>query len=75
MTHTRKNVWALGGDWADPILWYARGVKAMKSRALNEPTGWRFYGAIHGFYQPWWQQLGYLKPSDVMPSNNDIATF
>ena len=52
MAHMRKNVWELGGDWADPILWYARGVKAMKARALNEPTGWRFYGAIHGFYQP-----------------------
>jgi tyrosinase len=47
MTFTRKNVWELGADWADPILWYARGVKAMKSRAFKEPTGWRFYAAIH----------------------------
>ena len=23
MAYTRKNVWELGGDWADPILWYA----------------------------------------------------
>ena len=48
MAYTRKNVWELGGDWADPILWYARGVKAIKARALSEPTGWRFYAAIHG---------------------------
>ena len=75
MAHIRKNVWELGGDWADPILWYARGVKAMKARALKEPTGWRFYGAMHGFYQPWWQQLGYVKASDQMPGKKDIATF
>jgi hypothetical protein len=33
MAFTRQNVWELGGDWADPILWYARGVKAMQVRA------------------------------------------
>ena len=32
--YTRQNVWELGGDWADPILWYARGVREMKARAL-----------------------------------------
>ena len=48
--HTRKNVWQLGGHWAAPILWYARGVKAMKTKKLAEPTSWRFYGAIHGLF-------------------------
>jgi hypothetical protein len=38
MTFTRKNVWELGGDWADPILWYARGVNALKVRAVFEIT-------------------------------------
>jgi tyrosinase len=75
MTYTRKNVWELGGDWADPILWYARGVKAMKSRPLSEPTGWRFYGAIHGMDQELWQQLGYLSPQDPMPSGALIASY
>jgi|GEM_PF-4632985 len=28
MASTRRNIWELGSDWADPILWYARGVKA-----------------------------------------------
>jgi hypothetical protein len=37
MTYTRRNVWDLGSDWAEPILWYARGVQAMKQRALAEP--------------------------------------
>jgi tyrosinase len=64
MAYKRNNVWELGSDWADPVLWYARGVKVMKTRALSEPTGWRFYGAIHGINQDLWQQLGYLGASD-----------
>ena len=75
MAFTRKNVWELGGDWADPILWYARGVKAMKERALKEPTGWRFYGGIHGFNKARWEQLGYLKASDQMPSTSDFKDY
>jgi tyrosinase len=75
MANTRKNVWELGSDWADPILWYARGVKAMKARHLNERTAWRFYGAMHGIDQPLWRQLGYLSASDTMPSAADIASF
>ncbi|CAN7768819.1 hypothetical protein [Mesorhizobium sp. LjNodule214] len=42
MQYMRKNVWELGNDWAAPILWYARGVAEMKSRALAKPTSWRF---------------------------------
>ena len=67
--YLRKNVWEIGGDWAEPILWYARGVAVMKARALAEPTSWRFYGAIHGIDQQLWRQLGYLNQSDPMPSN------
>ena len=75
MAYTRKNVWELGGDWADPILWYARGVKAIKARPLNEPTGWRFYAAIHGIDQDLWRQLGYLSSGDPMPSSGDIENY
>jgi tyrosinase len=75
MQYTRKNVWELGVDWADPILWYARGVAAMKAQALAKPTAWRFYGAIHGIDQPLWKQLGYLKPSDTLPSSANIKRF
>ena len=75
MQFTRKNVWDLGGDWADPILWYARGVAAMKARALAEPTAWRFYGGIHGFDRGLWQQLGYFSSSDKMPSAADQKRY
>jgi tyrosinase len=75
MANTRRNVWELGGDWADQLLWYARGVKAMKARALNDPIGWRFYGAIHGIFPQLWRQLGYLSTSEQLPSRSDINTF
>jgi tyrosinase len=65
----------LGGDWAEPILWYARGVQAMKARPLNDPTGWRFYAAIHGMDQGLWQQLGYLNAKDPLPSTADVNKF
>lgn len=75
MTLVRKNVYDLGGDWAEPILWYARGVKAMKARKLNEPTAWRFYGAMHGIDSDLWQQYGYLSETDTPPSQADIAKY
>ena len=75
MASTRRNIWELGSDWADPILWYARGVKAMKARALNERTSWRFYGAIHGIFPPLWQQYGYLSSTDTPPSRADMDSY
>ena len=75
MAFTRQNVWELGGDWADPILWYARGVKAMQARALNDPTSWRFFGAIHGFDPSLWQQLGFLSEGDQPPSDADAKKY
>jgi tyrosinase len=75
MAFTRQNVWELGGDWADTILWYARGVAAMQARALAEPTAWRFYGGIHGFDPGIWQQLGYLGSSEPLPSSPDQDRF
>jgi tyrosinase len=75
MTYVRKNVYELGGDWADPILWYARGVAALSTRALADVTSWRFYGGIHGFYKPYWESYGYLTSSDKMPSQADIDLY
>lgn len=75
MTNTRQNVWELGTPWADPILWYARGVKELKSRALDDPTSWRFYAAIHGIYPQLWEEYGYLSASDQPPTQPVIREF
>jgi tyrosinase len=75
MTYVRRNVWNLGSEWADPILWYARAVGAMMKRPLAEPTGWRFYAGIHGFNQGLWTQLGYYNPADQRPSAPVVQQF
>lgn len=73
--YIRKNIYDLGGDWADPILWYARGVQAMQKRALNDTLAWRFFAAIHGFDTQLWTDLGHLSTSDPMPSQSDLDRF
>jgi tyrosinase len=48
-TYTRANAWNNGGTFANPdLLWYAKGVGVMQSRALNDQNSWWFFGAIHG---------------------------
>jgi tyrosinase len=68
MSSARSNIFNLGSDWADPILWYARGVKAMKSRPLSDPTSWTFYAAMHGIARWTWDYYGYTKSTDADPS-------
>ena len=75
MPYLRRNVYELGTAWADPILWYARGVAVMKSRGLAQPTSWRFYGAIHGIDPGLWTHFGYLSALDPMPSDALIKRF
>lgn len=75
MTHVRRNVWDLGAKWADPILWYARGVKAMQARPITNRTSWKFYAAMHGMYQPLWHALGYLSASPQLPSSTVVKKF
>jgi tyrosinase len=48
-THTRKSAWNNGGTFKNTdLLWYAKGVGKMQSRALKDPNSWWFFGAIHG---------------------------
>lgn len=76
MEFVRRNVWELDGDWADEILWYARGVAAMKARPLAEPTSWRFFAGMHGFNEALWTGLGYFSPpTDQLPSPSLIDAF
>jgi tyrosinase len=76
MKYVRTNVYDNGGDFSNPVLlWYARGVKALKARALDDPTSWRFFGAIHGINPVLWRRYGYLSDSDKLPSQGQIDTF
>jgi tyrosinase len=71
----RRNVWGLDDPWAEPVLWYARGVAAMKARAIQEATSWRFYGAIHGIDQDLWKQLGYLEAGETLPNSPSVKRY
>lgn len=69
MVNIRQNVWDID-EWADPVLWYARGVEAMMARELDELTSWRFYAAIHGVSGQRWSDLGYLDADDRIPAQD-----
>lgn len=47
--YTRNNAWNNGGTFNNQdLLWYAKGVGVMQSRALNDQNSWWFFAAIHG---------------------------
>jgi len=76
MVYVRKSVWANGGGFSDPILfWYAKGVGALKQKPLSDKTGWRFMAAVHGIDKNLWQQYGYYTPGETMPSQTDQDLF
>lgn len=72
---TRKNVHQLEGDWAEPILWYARGVKAMKARQLREPTSWHFFAAIHGIRRELWDFYRITDSAEPNPGDSDRQVY
>ncbi|WP_114939109.1 tyrosinase family protein [Mucilaginibacter endophyticus] len=50
-TYTRKNAWNQNGTFSNSdLLWYAKGVRAMQARALNDQASWWFFAAIHNEY-------------------------
>ena len=51
MTFVRSSIWSLStvaNPWHPVVLAYAKAVKMMQSRPLNDPTSWRYQAAIHG---------------------------
>jgi len=50
-TYIRRNAWNNGGTFDNPdLLWYAKGVRALQSRTLDDQNSWWFFAAIHGEY-------------------------
>src|SRR5689334_14394381 len=67
----RKDVWKLA-DW-DPILvWYAKGIRAMQTRPVTDPTSWRYQAAIHD-YDPNDDPLAV--PGEALPSASEQDQF
>ena len=71
-TVIRKNAWNNGGTFDNPdLLWYAKAVRVMQSRELDDPTSWWFFAAIHGEYVVTNDTLG-TQPPQAYPNWNDI---
>ena len=68
MARMRRDVWKLGNDWHDIILWYARGVKALSARPFADMTSWRYLAAMHGVSAPLWKHNNYLKAGETLPN-------
>lgn len=73
MPNVRRDVWGLGTGWTDPLLWYARAVGTMESRAITDPTSWLYLAAMHGIDEDLWRQAGYLAPGVALPSGPAVA--
>lgn len=67
MVRVRKDVLNLGAGWNDTLLWYAKAVRALKSRPLTDKTSWWFLAAMHGMHPVVWRQFGVLKPTTPLP--------
>jgi tyrosinase len=87
-SYTRSNAWNRGGSFDNPdLLWYAKGVGALMSRALNDRSSWWFFAAIHGQYLPktpnqqpgfpGWQSIppAPAVPCAPLPSQSDRDSF
>ena len=87
-TYIRSNAWNNGGTFDNPDLyWYAKGVGAMMSRALNDRNSWWFFAAIHGQYLPGtpneepgfpgWQAIppAPAVPVTPLPTQSDMDAF
>lgn len=76
MTYVRKDLWKLGATWNPTLLWYAKAIRELQSRPLNDPTSWRFLAGIHGFNADLWTTEGYYnKAVDKLPDVKDRELY
>jgi tyrosinase len=68
MPRTRRDVWKLGNEWDESLLWYARAVKELRRRPFADMTSWRYLAAIHGVSEQLWRHNGYLASGETLPN-------
>jgi len=85
--YKRANAWNKGGDFNNPdLLWYAKGVGKMMTRALNDTASWWFFAAIHGEYVtpandpgsfPGWAYISGppAVPTTPLPDSKTVSTY
>jgi tyrosinase len=72
MARIRRNVWSLQQPWDPTLLWYARGVQALKARKFSDVTSWRYFAAIHGIEEEIWRAFEWLKPDEHLPTTPEF---
>ena len=72
MPRTRRDVWKLGSDWDETLLWYARAVKELRRRPFVDMTSWRYLAAIHGVSEQLWRHNGYLASGETLPTTTEF---
>ncbi|HRO16235.1 MAG TPA: tyrosinase family protein, partial [Paracoccus sp. (in: a-proteobacteria)] len=67
MAGVRKDLASLGGPWSAEILWYARAVRALRSRDPADATSWTYLAAIHGIDPDGWAAEGIISSTQSLP--------
>ncbi len=67
MTRTRTDIAKLGGPWSETMVWYARAVGELRTRAFDQPTAWTYLAAIHGVDFQGWLNQNILPPNPPIP--------
>jgi tyrosinase len=75
MPNVRQEIYGLGADWSDPVLWYAKGVRAMQAKPITDVTSWTFLAAIHGFEPDLWTSFGYLPAGAALPTPAQLSRY
>ena len=75
MARIRRDVAKLGDGWNDTLLWYAKAVRELDTRAIDDRTSWRFLGAMHGFNETAWRASDLFRPGEATPADLTNNTF
>jgi tyrosinase len=72
-TFIRKDAWKLSAisTWEPTLLWYAKAVGDMSSRAAKDPTSWRFQAGVHGYNKT----TDPFVKSGPVPSGSEVSKF
>lgn len=71
MAGIRRDIASLGAKWSTELEWYAKAVRELQLRGVDDRTSWAYLGAIHGFDLGLWRELGILKPGDALPPRSE----
>ena len=71
MAGIRQDIAKLGGAWSTTMLWYARAVGELRTRAIADRTSWLYLAAIHGINPSGWIAQTLFLSTDPTPSRNE----